>query len=107
MPVPLDEGERIDAARDRRDAIKAWSFILLLLALTLGALRLFWRGYSWLLFSQSTVVFIGALLYIVTRDDLSWSCIATAKLLVSYAQHLNLGLSLDGDRLTLTPGEGP
>ena len=65
MPVPLDEGERIDAARDRRDAIKAWSFILLLLALTLGALRLFWRGYSWLLFSQSTVVFIGALLYIV------------------------------------------
>jgi len=63
--VPLDEGERIDAARDRRDAIKAWSFILLLLALTLGALRLFWRGYSWLLFSQSTVVFIGALLYIV------------------------------------------
>ena len=63
--MPLDEGERIDAARDRRDAIKAWSFILLLLALTLGALRLFWRGYSWLLFSQSTVVFIGALLYIV------------------------------------------
>ena len=37
-------------------------------------------------------VAFAVLLYIVTRDDLSWSCIATAKLLVNYAQHLNLGL---------------
>ena len=53
----MDEGERIDAAADRRDCCKAWSFIVVLTVVSLAALALFLRVYSWLLFARSTMVF--------------------------------------------------
>jgi hypothetical protein len=59
----MDEGERIDAARDRRDGCKAWCFITVLCVVSAAALVLFWRVYSAMLFAHSFGLFVACLLY--------------------------------------------
>ena len=59
----MDEGERIDAAADRRDCCKAWTFIVVLSVVSLAALAVFLRLYSWLLFARSSGVCALSVIY--------------------------------------------
>jgi uncharacterized membrane protein len=75
----MDEGERIDAARDRRDGCKAWCFISVLCVVSTAALVLFWRVYSTMLFAHSIALFVACLIYMfLFIGALFWSSFTLA-----------------------------